>query len=175
MYRLYRIIYLNMLSHTFLTWMKEYSTFTDTNDQAWGVTEYMEQRYVISIQKSELYSGTVTNKEDVIRLQILLAKIGIINRITNRFKNAEHYTIIHMRTLQHVTRRQQRKKVHMMTSSSKNAFPGWKYRHYFVLKAESGKNITMQCTLWLHAVKILSLSKDSTSNFMKHYRQDQHC
>src|SRR4029434_4974455 len=36
MYRLYRIIYLNMLSHTFLTWMKEYSTFTDTNDQAWG-------------------------------------------------------------------------------------------------------------------------------------------
>jgi len=31
--------------------MKEYSTFTDTNDQAWGVTEYMEQRYVISIQK----------------------------------------------------------------------------------------------------------------------------
>ena len=36
------------------------------------------------------------------------------------------------------------------------------------IKAESGKNITVQCTLWFPTVKILLLSKDSMSNFMKH-------
>ena len=54
--------------------------------QAWGVTEYMEWRYVIRIQESvTVFRYSYKKKEDIIRLQILLAKIGIINRITNGF------------------------------------------------------------------------------------------
>ncbi|KAL2084915.1 hypothetical protein ACEWY4_020433 [Coilia grayii] len=55
------------------------------------------------------------------------------------------------------------------TVPRRNAFLTWKFRHHFTLKEErSGRNLTLQCKLCLPATKLLSASKDSTSNLKKH-------
>uniref|UniRef100_A0AAY3ZWF3 HAT C-terminal dimerisation domain-containing protein n=1 Tax=Denticeps clupeoides TaxID=299321 RepID=A0AAY3ZWF3_9TELE len=54
------------------------------------------------------------------------------------------------------------------TWPGRNAFLTWKFRHHFTFKEErDGRNLTMQCKLCLPATKLLSASKDSTSNHLE--------
>ncbi|CAI5682826.1 unnamed protein product [Oreochromis niloticus] len=57
-------------------------------------------------------------------------------------------------------------------TSSRNAFRSWKFQHHFMFKEErDGRNFTVQCKLCLPAKKMLSASKDSTSNLAKHLKR----
>nr|XP_023685835.1 uncharacterized protein LOC111853318 isoform X1 [Paramormyrops kingsleyae] len=58
-----------------------------------------------------------------------------------------------------------------MAAAMKNAFTTWKFRHFFVFVTERGNNITVQCNLCLPIVKMLSASKNSTSNLKKHLQR----
>uniref|UniRef100_W5N607 Uncharacterized LOC102693305 n=1 Tax=Lepisosteus oculatus TaxID=7918 RepID=W5N607_LEPOC len=49
-----------------------------------------------------------------------------------------------------------------------NAFSSWKFASLFVFKEEKGKNVTVQCRLCKPVEKLLSTSKNSTSNLKKH-------
>lgn len=52
-------------------------------------------------------------------------------------------------------------------ATSKVAFSGWKYKHYFTLSEIRGKNVYVKCTL-CPGTKTLSTSLSSNSNLMKH-------
>lgn len=47
-------------------------------------------------------------------------------------------------------------------------FSSWKYAEHFTYKFIKGRNISVQCEMCLPANKLLSASKDSTSNLKKH-------
>nr|XP_013767484.1 PREDICTED: uncharacterized protein LOC106456273 [Pundamilia nyererei] len=54
----------------------------------------------------------------------------------------------------------------------RNVFQSWKFQHHFIFKEERGwRNFTVQCKLCLPAKKMLSVSKDSTSNLTKHLKR----
>ncbi|XP_060785429.1 uncharacterized protein LOC132891654 [Neoarius graeffei] len=53
--------------------------------------------------------------------------------------------------------------------TGKNVFFSWKLRHHFIFKGHKDeRNLTVQCKLCLPATKLLSTSRDSTSNLSKH-------
>ncbi|XP_034144760.1 uncharacterized protein zgc:161969 [Esox lucius] len=56
----------------------------------------------------------------------------------------------------------------MDTGTLATSFHVWQYRHHFIFKELRDKNMTVQCVLCKPKIRILSTSKNSTSNLKKH-------